>query len=232
MPFGRPAAGRPSQWCRRLDTCPVRTPRLGPDSISTGSRRRRDRFEGSARHPRPRGAPRRDGGAGLRPQADPASGAHPRRVGIHELRVADAGVVLGVRADSPEAKEASCRRLPTGGARRSTISPTSCGLGARTRTGRTIGETGACGRQAWLWVDLGGGELHLDADTNRRRVEGPGGGVPPACRPERGRPAMARRPEPRRPDRSSSAPGLRRGGRARPRARGGPGRGQHGESSR
>lgn len=36
---------------------------------------------------------------------------------------------------------------------------------------QTIGQTGTYGRQAWLWVDLGGREFHLNADTKRRGVE-------------------------------------------------------------
>ena len=36
---------------------------------------------------------------------------------------------------------------------------------------RTIGETGTYGRRAWLWIDLGGREFHLNADTKRHGVE-------------------------------------------------------------
>ncbi len=35
----------------------------------------------------------------------------------------------------------------------------------------TIGDTGTYGRQQWLWVDVGGLELHLNADTKRVGVE-------------------------------------------------------------
>ena len=87
-------------------------------------------------------------------------------------QVRAAGLSLGVRADLPRGEKEGQMSVPFG--LRCTSKREFTEVLRVWHAGsveETIGDVGTYGRQAWLWADLAGFALHLNADTKRSGVE-------------------------------------------------------------